>query len=377
MNSIKSEITVNFGDMPVYMGCVESDPQNDQFCLMRWGLDNKGLLRVLEPPALNLVYPEQHSDPFPSKTWMDHHRDFSRHVIQGLVSGTVLEVGAAHGILAGMVQEKLPGIDWTIIEPNPVIIPGVEAEIISGWFPADLPPSPRVWSNIVASHVLEHAVDPYNFLRDCFNYLEIGGSLVLSWPDMLAMASRTDLNMMNFEHLTFLPITTVESMLKNIGFEILAIEKFRGHSIFISASKNSDSMLEESYLESESSSHDAIALEYKTELMKRVACFNLEINAHEKDVWLFGAHIFSQFLIVGGLDTARVRGLLDNAPTKQGKRLYGTDFLVFNPSDLRFERPGLILIAAALYEDEIIAQLRELNLKGFEILSSQHGKIFL
>jgi hypothetical protein len=372
-----STTTVDFGLMPVYMGCVESNTQEDQFWHMKWGLNSQGLLRVIEPPALELVYPEQHSDPFPSKTWMDHHVAFTDHVIRGIVDGNVLEIGAAHGILAKMVQSQVPNVDWTIIEPNPVIVPGVRAKLVSGWFPDDLPDEPRLWPNIVASHVLEHAVDPYQFLSDCFGRLEQGGHLVISWPDMLEMARRTDLNMMNFEHLTFLPIATVASMLDAIGFRTLNIEMFRGHSVFITAAKSGSAVQQETYLEFNSEKHLEMAQRYKADLAQRVSLFNAEIRARNGDIWLFGAHIFSQFLIAGGLEIERVKGLLDNAPSKQGKRLYGTNLSVYSPDQLKFEKPGLILIAAALYENEIIAQLRDLELSDFEIVSSQNGNIKL
>ena len=369
--------TIDFGMMPVYMGCVESNIEDDQLWPMKWGLNSQGLLRVLEPPALELVYPEQHSDPSQSKTWMDHHKEFSNHVLRGLVKGQVLEIGAAHGILAKMMQDRLPDMNWTIIEPNPVIVSGVQANLISGWFPDNLPDEPKYWPNIVASHVLEHALDPYQFLKDCHSRLEVDGHLFISWPDMLEMARRTDLNMMNFEHLTFLPLATVESMLVTIGFKIKSVEKFRGHSIFITAVKLDEGHQERSFVEIDSQQHLEMARTYKTELALRVAQFNDYIGPRDRDVWLFGAHIFSQFLIAGGLKMEKIRGLVDNASSKQGKRLYGTELSVFSPEHLESQSPGVILIAAALYEEEIIAQLGSLNLPGFEIVSSQHGSISL
>ena len=48
----------------------------------------------------------------------------------------------------------------------------------------------------------------------------------------------------------------------------------------------------------------------------------------------FGAHIFSQYLIMLGLSTKNIKYILDNNKDKQNKRLYGTDLIVKSPKSL-------------------------------------------
>ena len=50
--------------------------------------------------------------------------------------------------------------------------------------------------------------------------------------------------------------------------------------------------------------------------------------AFDGPVYLFGAHVFSQFLIGCGFPGRARRGVLDNDPAKQGLRLYGTPLTV-------------------------------------------------
>ena len=361
-----------FGPMPCYMGCVAPDSDDDLMALMAWGINPQGLLAVLDPPPLEAVYPAQHNDPTVSPLWMKHHRAFANFVDTHTNAQVVLEVGGADGTLADIVRREmdLPK-DWVIIEPNPHVPAEVEAKVIKGWFPQDLPPAQGSWSCITASHVLEHAVDPYGFLSDCSKALDLNGDLILTWPDMTAMAERTDLNMLNFEHLHFLPQETAEEMLRTSGFEVVAVEKFEGHSVFIHAQKRGEPNPNPASFNTDPNSLTAMADRYIASLRSTVDRFQTEIDAWEGSIWLFGAHIFSQYLLAMGLESTRLAGILDNAPGKQGKRLCGTALQVSSPESLRGSSRNLVLVAAALYEAEILEQLKVLEMHGSRIVMSR------
>jgi hypothetical protein len=51
-------------------------------------------------------------------------------------------------------------------------------------------------------------------------------------------------------------------------------------------------------------------------------------------IYLFGAHVFAQYLIAFGLKTDKIICLLDNDKNKQKKRLYGTNLIVNSPEIL-------------------------------------------
>ena len=100
---------------------------------------------------------------------------------------------------------------------------------------------------------------------------------------------------------------------------------------------------------------------------QNVKLFNSFIKHHEDDVkklndlmidsqnnfYLFGAHIFSQFLIVLGLNTDKIKFVLDNSEEKQGKRLYGTQLWVRSPKILFNEKDPIVILKAANYNEEI------------------------
>jgi hypothetical protein len=73
----------------------------------------------------------------------------------------------------------------------------------------------------------------------------------------------------------------------------------------------------------------------------------------KQPIYLFGAHIFSQYLIGFGLNTGRIAGLLDNALSKQEKRLYGTSLKVNSPKILADTKNPIVILKAATYNTEI------------------------
>ena len=89
---------------------------------------------------------------------------------------------------------------------------------------------------------------------------------------------------------------------------------------------------------------------------------NKQIEGSPNPIFLFGAHIFSQYLTVFGLNTSKIIGILDNSVQKQWKRLYGTSLKVFSPTVLiKYLNPVCILRAGS-YNDEIKSQIvKEVN----------------
>jgi hypothetical protein len=94
---------------------------------------------------------------------------------------------------------------------------------------------------------------------------------------------------------------------------------------------------------------------------------NKEVSGFEGSVFLFGAHIFSQFLLHNGLRENKFKGILDNSKFKQGKRLYGTSLNVFDPSIVKDAHKVMAVVKAGQYQSEVEEQLLELN-SGINIL---------
>ncbi|EAH8424277.1 SAM-dependent methyltransferase, partial [Campylobacter jejuni] len=85
-------------------------------------------------------------------------------------------------------------------------------------------------------------------------------------------------------------------------------------------------------------------------------------------VYLFGAHLFGQYLIFQGLNTEKIINILDNNPSKQEKRLYGTKFIVKSPKILKDQDDSLVILNAGVYNDEIEKDILENINKNIRIL---------
>lgn len=366
--------TVDFGLMPASMGCVSTPASEDRFYPMIWSVSSEGLLSVVDPPPLSEVYLNQHADPSVSQVWLDHHKRFSQFLVRSFSGKAVLEIGGGTGLLAEIATAALgEKVHWQILEPFfPEVLPSSERVTwVKGWFPKDAPQGGH--DVIVATHVLEHTTDPPRFIQDCSDNLELGGELFLSWPDMDEMAKRGDLNMLNFEHLNFLPVESVRSFLASSGLAVETVENFRNHSIFIRAVKREGTGTQPLGQGPSRKRLMELARSYRSRLDSLVAKMNQEIEAWPGEISVFGAHIFTQYLIARGLDASRISQVLDNSKFKLGKRLYGTNLIVHSPDELISKSGQLILVAAALYEEEITQQLRQLGLKDSRIVTSRTG----
>jgi hypothetical protein len=68
---------------------------------------------------------------------------------------------------------------------------------------------------------------------------------------------------------------------------------------------------------------------------------------------MFGAHVFSQYLISFGLNTSKIVCLLDNDLKKENKRLYGTSLISKSPKILKDAPESLVILRAGVYNEEI------------------------
>jgi hypothetical protein len=152
----------------------------------------------------------------------------------------------------------------------------------------------------------------------------------------------------------------VDYFLNKTGFKILKKESFGNHSFFYSVQKVNKIKLDSSisligkYKKYKKMFQDFIS--YHEDMIEEI---NLKIRSHDGDIYLFGAHIFSQYLISFGVSTDRIISILDNSPIKIGKRLYGTNLKVNSPKILSDSLNPMVILKAGVYNDEIKQDILE------------------
>jgi hypothetical protein len=207
--------------------------------------------------------------------------------------------------------------------------------------------------------VFEHIYEPDRFMQHLSNFIDEGKNLVFSLPNMKVMLERNYTNCLNFEHSIFLTEPYVEHMLAKHGFKLLNKKYFMDdHSIFYSTVRDSTVLPIElpSDLYGKNKLLYSNYVKYHNDLILDI---NLKISNIEAPIYLFGAHVFAQYLIESGLDISKIISLLDNDQAKQGKRLYGTSLMVQSPKILQNVMNPIVILKAGVYNTEIKKDILE------------------
>ena len=347
------EALYKFQSFPVFMGTTHEKLERDVLADMNWFISKSTGMIQLDPLLpMNVLYPESHGSGCVGRLWMEHHQAFAE-FLKKYRPREVLEIGGAHGILSRNYHALDPACNWTIIEPNPIPDKGVKAHFIKGFFDEDFSLEQEV-DAIVHSHVFEHVYDPQVFMRNIGAFLPKGKHLVFTLPNMEVMLDRKYTNCINFEHTIFLTEPYIELLLSQHGFRILEKEYFRDdHSIFYGCVREDDVQLknlpEGLYQKNKQLYQDYVQYHEQliTELNEKIESLNGE------SLYLFGAHVFAQYLIGFGLKTEKIISVLDNDQNKQGKRLYGTSLQVASPKSLKDVDRPVVILKTGVYNEEI------------------------
>jgi|APSaa5957512535_1039671.scaffolds.fasta_scaffold29359_2 hypothetical protein len=347
------EILDTLDDFPVFMGCVKHDIKQDLCIDMTWSISKtNGIVQLRRLVPLNVLYDSQHDSGLIGDIWLEHHQQFAK-FIQEQSPESILEIGGAHGILSREYKKENP-IDWTILEPNPVPAEGVDATFVKGFFDDEFTFDGGI-DTIIHSHVFEHVYYPDEFINHISNFLEEGQKIIFSLPNMEEMLKRNYTNCINFEHTVFITEPYVDHLLSKHGFRQVAKKYFKDdHSIFYAYVK--DSSVETIKLPGGLYEHNKkLYLDYVDYHKQLIKDLNEKIDNTSKNqpIYLFGAHVFAQYLIEFGLDTSRIICLLDNDPMKQGKRLYGTNMTVESPKVLADINNPIVILKAGIYNQEV------------------------
>jgi 2-polyprenyl-3-methyl-5-hydroxy-6-metoxy-1,4-benzoquinol methylase len=343
---------------PVYAGCVDTPENEDIFLDMNVSIcKDTGIIQFDQIPPLELIYLRPHNDSI-GKTWKDHHTKFAEFISKFPVK-KILEVGGGTTKIAKKVIEKDSKKNWTIIDPNMIENDVKQIDFVKDYFHKDLEID-RDFDAIVHSHTIEHMKDPEQYVRDISKFIKNDGYHIFSFPNMVTYLSRKYLNCLNFEHPQFLAEPFVDVILERQGFEIIEKKFFKeDHSIFYATKKSQNYKKIE--FPNKFNEYKKIYSEFINYYKNFTDVMNKKLKEYDGEVYLFGAHLFSQYLIAFGLNQEKIVGILDNSELKIGKRLYGTKLNVFHPEKIKNKEKIAIILKVATYREEILEQLYKIN----------------
>jgi len=339
-------------NFPIYMGTTLQAKENDlQADMVFCKCVECSCIQMRNLIPLDVLYKDSHHAGSIGGSWLRHHKQFSEFVIKH-ARGSIVEVGGSHLILANHIEKSENIESITVYDTN---ITGetssCKINTVRGLF--DFTTVKEKPDAIVHSHVIEHLYDPMKEIKEMAKLLKNGGTMIISAPVIDKMMEDGFTNAMNFEHTYGLTKFLLRKILNNSGLQIIDEQEYSKYCVFIAAKKSPQSIVSSNRIY-DSSFFDKFSVYHDTEIKK--------INtllAHPQKTFIFGAHIFSQFLLKNGLDESSVSCVLDNDPNKQGQRLYGTGLEVYSPKILKHYNCPTVILKVGQYTEEIKKDILE------------------
>jgi hypothetical protein len=345
----------NLSNWPIYMGTTSQPIEEDIFYDQNWVVcDYCGTLQLKETLPLELLYSKNHHSEVVGDTWKKHHAEFAR-FIQLANPESICEIGSAHDYLAGIILDSNPSINYLSIEPDQTYC-DPRVKHIAG-FAEDFRQEICQFKFIVHSHVLEHVYNPSDFLRVLSDGMTEESKMIISFPNITELLHLGGANSLNFEHTYYLTPEVLEYMCDQLGLVVTRFQEFGKHSYFVElmrSSKVNETKVPGGNFE--------LFTQMWVDLEKFIKSVNSEIEGLAgENVYIFGAHVFTQALVSLGLNVGAASGILDNSKAKQGQRLYGTNLIVHSPEIIAQSQNPVVVLKASHYQDEIRSQLLGLN----------------
>lgn len=343
-------------NFPVFIGSTDKPLRTDLFFDMQFFIcKDTGVIQLKKVLLPKLIYSTYHSEAL-GTVWKEHHLKFIG-FLEKFKPLKVLEIGGSNGFIAKNYISENTIDKWIIVEPNPSVESNAKIKIIKKIFDSKFKTNEKI-DTVVHSHTLEHIYEPKKFLDDISNILPINGLNVFSVPNLFEYMKSKQSNVLNFEHTIFLTEYFIDELLKMYGFKIIIKKYFKKHSIFY-ATQKIGSIPREYKGKNMYKVYKTMFNKYIKYYEKLISELNIKINKFDGEVYVFGAHVFSQFLFSFNLSN-KIFGILDNSKIKQGQRLYGTPFLIHSPLKIKKGKKAVIL-RAGMYQKEIKKQLLKIN----------------
>ena len=221
---------------------------------------------------------------------------------------------------------------------------------------------------VVDVYGLMHDRDQASALRARAETLTPGGTLLLQFPSYASTLRRCEWNALRHGHFAYHSVPAARRLLADAGLSVFAARSYTLYSgsVLLLASQSGAGPTEEAAAEA-AAVEDLEQAELAAGVMDPVAMTPLR-DALDRDVtwlrtwvaaqrggaWLYGAGSRAvAVLAAAGLAPGAVKGIVDGAPAKQGRRMPGTAIPIVAPDVLLAADPDRILLMLPDLEEEL------------------------
>ncbi|MDH0089856.1 class I SAM-dependent methyltransferase [Achromobacter mucicolens] len=260
----------------------------------------------------------------------------------------VLEIGCGTGYLLSLLQAR--GADVVGIEPGGQ---GGESgnrygvRVIKGFFPTTA--ITDKFDVIIAYGVLEHIIDPVQFLKDVANSLRPGGTAYIAVPNCAPYLESGDISCLLHEHWSYFNQGSLRRVCVAAGMEVSIEPSGFGGSIYCRATLGA--VAEADFrLETESAASEFHGFQAKArQTSARMSAFIQ--GAGDAGIYVPGRMI-NLLAITPGAASGNLRFFDDNASMK-GLYYPGFDFPIEDFSALKKAPPARLLIATSSFHAQV------------------------
>jgi len=352
--------TMEIKDFPIYMGVYDGGDHLRH--TMEYAMcTNCGCVQLKELIPLDILYKKNHNLEVIGPIWRKHNAEFLSFIGN---ASKILEIGDPSYKMVTASDGIFEFDTWHIVEPCPPNDFPEKVHYIEDVFDKDFNAEtiPQV-DTVILSHTFEHMYNPRDILNKINEVLLPGGTLYISIPNMEWISKNHMMppGGMHFEHTYYASVENVKYLLNSCGLGINELYLYGNHSIFLKC-KREKATLDTLDLEI-TNSHALLDIQFTYHKYRMKAMFiNKKLQGVKGTTYLYGAHFPAQLLIALGLDTSNFAGVLDNAESKHGKKLYGTDLDVYPTNTVIIAKePITVVCEMGPYTDEIKRSLTSMN----------------
>lgn len=348
----------NFNNYPIQF-CM-SEVNSYEYSSLNFSLcEQCNTIQLATLIELKKLYNIPHNDNIIGKTWSDHFIFFSNFINDNCkIFKNVLEIGGA----SDKLLKNFDNYDeWILLDPNSKTYNSNKISNITKFFDKDFIINKEI-KTIINSHLIEHLYNPCESIKTMYNILDDEGELFISVPNMESYAlSNAPFLGIHFEHTYFLNEANLLYIFNLNNFKVINKQYFKNHSIFYHLKKYNFNLLYNidfikqyniSFLELFNKN-----LEYYNKLVIKI---NSAIE-NKKNIFLFGCHTNTQFLIYFNLNIKNIKCILDNDNSKHNKYFYGSSLLCKAPKIIENIEKPIVICYIGIYSDEVKSQLKDIN----------------
>lgn len=309
-----------------------------------------------------------------SANFRDFAAQLAAHLMKeyDLIGKPVVEIGCGDGFMLDLMAEQgvgsAIGFDPTMRGVETPFTARPEVDIVPEYFQSDQ--LDRPFDALLCRHVLEHLDTPAPLLTDIRRAVgDRNTPIYFEMPNAGWMLEATSFWDVIYEHVGYWTAPALETLFRRAGFAPASISAGYGDQFLMA--EGLPAAPDPDFLPTDTSTVLKAADKFATAFADELEKWNASLGHGRKAViWGAGSKGITFANALKGTAAQSLAAMIDLNPRKHGLHIPGIGLPVRSPDDLPDIAPDLVLVANALYLDEIRDQVRGMGLApDFDVIA--------